>query len=89
MLTRIEVINYLAVHPDYQRKGLGSRLLRIGLDAADRDNAEAFLIATAKGAPLYSKMGFREVDRLEVNTKSYGGEGIVSYLSMIRKPSAR
>lgn len=64
-------------------------LLRIGLDAADRDNAETFLIATAKGAPLYSKMGFEEVGKLEVDTAPYGGDGNVAYLSMIRRPTAR
>ncbi|KUJ16011.1 uncharacterized protein LY89DRAFT_101110 [Mollisia scopiformis] len=50
-------INYLAVHPDYQRKGLGSMLMRIGLDAADRDGAETFLVATAKARYKASRRG--------------------------------
>lgn len=81
-LTITEVINYLVIHPDCQHKGLGSMILR--LDAADRDNTETFLIAIAKGAPLYSKVGFEEVGRLEVDTAAYDGEEIVSCLSMIR-----
>ncbi len=63
-------------------------MLRIGLDAADQDGAKTFLLATAKGAPLYSKMGFKEIDMFEVDTKNYGGEGIARFLCMIRKANS-
>jgi hypothetical protein len=62
--------------------------MRIGLDAADQDGAKTFLLATAKGAPLYSKMGFNEVEVFEVDTKPYGGEGMARFFCMIREANS-
>jgi ribosomal protein S18 acetylase RimI-like enzyme len=52
----------LGVHPSYQGKGLGSKLLNWGLKRADDEGVEVFLSASPDGRPLYAKYGFREVD---------------------------
>jgi len=51
----------LAVHPDYQRRGIASMLLKWGLDAADRDGLPLYLEASQPGKPLYLRHGFFEV----------------------------
>ena len=60
--------------------------MRIGLDEADKTNRKVVLIATAKGAGLYNKLGFKEVDRISVDTRPYGGLGEVHWLCMRREP---
>jgi len=51
----------LAVHPNYQRRGIASMLLKWGLDAADRDGLPLYLEASQSGKPVYSRHGFIEV----------------------------
>lgn len=60
--------------------------MRIGLDEADKRNAKVVLIATAKGAGLYRKLGFEEVGNISVDTRPYGGSGEVQWLCMRREP---
>lgn len=56
-------LDTLATHPDYQRQGAGSMLLKWGCDVADRDGVGAYVDGSKDGAPLYSKFGF--VDKSE------------------------
>ena len=55
------------VHPDFARRGIGTRLLEECVGAA---RAAGFrrveLAATLPGVPLYAARGFREVERLDV-----------------------
>ena len=55
------------VHPDYARRGLGSRLLDVGEEAARADGFKRLeLGATLTGIPLYERYGFRPLERREV-----------------------
>ena len=49
----------LGTHPDYHGRGIGSKLLKWGLEKADQDNLEAYLSASPWGRPLYEKNGFK------------------------------
>lgn len=80
------VINYLTVLPAYQRLGLGSKLLDIGLEEADKLGASVFLVATERGEGLYRKKGFLEVERFEIDMKPHGGELVIPFLGMTRGP---
>jgi ribosomal protein S18 acetylase RimI-like enzyme len=57
----------LGVDPDRQGEGVGSRLIRPGLDLCDRERLPAYL-ETGKEANLafYGRHGFHVVDRLEL-----------------------
>jgi ribosomal protein S18 acetylase RimI-like enzyme len=50
----------IAVEPERQRRGLGTALLRIGVERADRDRLPCYL-ETAREAtlPFYERLGFR------------------------------
>ncbi|KAL9065393.1 MAG: hypothetical protein Q9161_008249 [Pseudevernia consocians] len=76
----------LAVSPDHQRLGLGSLLVRDGLDKVDEAGARAFLEAAPVAVPLYLKHGFRTVDEISIDMGPHGGVGIVSYKCMMREP---
>ncbi|KAG0652515.1 Acetyltransferase [Hyphodiscus hymeniophilus] len=59
----------------YQRRGIGSQLVKYGLDKADRDTVTCFLTGSPMGVPVYQKLGFEEVGSLEMDLKDFGGEG--------------
>lgn len=72
--------------PDYQRKGLASRLLRNVLDIADAEGKKAYIEASADGYPVYSKLGFKDVDFADIDLEKYGGEGTMRSVAMVREP---
>ncbi|KAI0017135.1 acyl-CoA N-acyltransferase [Xylariomycetidae sp. FL0641] len=73
-------LELLGVRKSHQRKGLGKRLLRWGLQRADEDQVEAFLSASPFGAPMYTKHGFETVETLHFD------EGKYAEKIMVRQP---
>ena len=57
------VLDYLAVHPDNWRKGVGSALVASGLSKAKEMDADVFVLAFKAGYSLYKRHGLIEVDR--------------------------
>ncbi|KAJ5620606.1 acetyltransferase [Penicillium lagena] len=51
-------LDTVATHPDYQRRGAGSMLVKWGCDLADAEGVGAYVDASKDGAPLYAKFGF-------------------------------
>ena len=51
-------LDMLGTHPDFNGRGIGSKLLKWGLEKADQDNLETYLSASPLGRPLYEKNGF-------------------------------
>jgi len=50
----------IGVEPDRQRRGLGTTLLRIGVERADRDHLPCYLeTARESTLPFYARFGFR------------------------------
>ena len=82
------VLHILAVSPTHQRLGLGSKLIRRGLEAADKDGAQTFIEASPAGLPLYLKHGWEPVDELVIDMRPHGGEGIEVNPSLMREPNA-
>ncbi|KAJ6108243.1 acetyltransferase [Penicillium sp. IBT 18751x] len=56
--TRHFYLDTVATHPDYQRRGAGSLLVKWGCDLADAQGVQAYVDASKDGAPLYAKFGF-------------------------------
>lgn len=59
----------LAVHPDFQGMGCGTMLLRHGLELADREGRKTYIESTVAGHPLYLKLGWKDVDLIDVRGK--------------------
>ncbi|KAK0104634.1 hypothetical protein ONS95_004915 [Cadophora gregata] len=84
--TDMYVAHLLATDPSYQRKGLASRLLNHVLAIADQEKRKCYIEATRAGYPVYFKLGFREVDVLEVDMIPCGGDFAAYNTLMIREP---
>lgn len=59
MLILLIDLDMLGAHPDYHGRGIGSMLLKWGLDRADQEGLETYLSASPSGRPLYEKRGFK------------------------------
>ncbi len=62
-------VRAMYTHPDYARRGLGRLILRTCEDAARRAGfADAELLATLAGEPLYLAEGWHEIERTVLGT---------------------
>ena len=52
------VLEVLATHSDFRKRGLASKLLEWGCAAADSEGLESYLDASVFGKPLYEKFGY-------------------------------
>lgn len=57
--------NSIAVDPSYQGKGIGTLLTRWGMEEAEKDGRDVYLLASEAGALLYRKLGFVEICEME------------------------
>ncbi|CAL8584128.1 hypothetical protein XPA_009733 [Xanthoria parietina] len=51
-------LNFLAVHPDFQKRGYGSRLAEWGVERARKENVTASVISGVGRDPFYRRCGF-------------------------------
>lgn len=72
-------LNYIAINPDYQGKGIGSRLINEGLKQLTEKNASLCwvktLTITSENRKFYEKNGFETYD------KSFGRTYLCHYLN--------
>lgn len=52
------MLYFLGTLPEYERKGIGTLLLKEGLKEAEQDGVSVYLGATPSGRPLYERNGF-------------------------------
>lgn len=79
-------MSLLAVRPEYQRKGLGSKLLEPVLEQVDKEQKSTYIEASKKGLGLYLKHGWKEIDELLVDQRPYGGTTVERTAMMMREP---
>jgi len=79
-------LNILAVHPQYQRRGLGSRLIEPVLALADAEGRRTYIEASRKGVRLYERYGWVRVDAVVMDTRPFGGESLEETVLLLREP---
>src|SRR5262249_13444987 len=62
-------LGLLATHPDYQRRGAGTMLCKVGLDIADKHNSHISVFCSPMGHPLYLHLGWRDVATVTVQVE--------------------
>ncbi|SMQ47632.1 unnamed protein product [Zymoseptoria tritici ST99CH_1A5] len=82
-------LDYLAVHPAFQRRGIGRLLLADGLALADQLGVKTFVLARAAGVKLYLNNGFREAEKLVQLRPEYGWDTPHVTMFLIREPALR
>ncbi|KAL2835974.1 hypothetical protein BJY01DRAFT_63060 [Aspergillus pseudoustus] len=58
-------LDMLGTRPEFNGRGLGSKLLNWGLAKADEENVMVFLVSTPQGKRLYERYGFQTVREYE------------------------
>jgi ribosomal protein S18 acetylase RimI-like enzyme len=70
---------FLATDPDFQRRGIGRRLMEHVLSRADADGTRVWLeTSDPVNVPLYEKFGFTTI------TEARGGHGLPTFWVMVR-----
>lgn len=63
----------IAIHPLYQRQGLGTSIMRKFVEEVDSKQVQAVLGASQKGVGLYERFGFERIKELEFDLAKYTG----------------
>jgi GNAT superfamily N-acetyltransferase len=77
------VLQVLAVHPDYQGRGIGTQLLMVGVEEARRLGLPAWLEASEAGYSVYRRCGFVDAERMELDFGKYGLSGMEQVYCML------
>ncbi|KAL2074976.1 hypothetical protein VTL71DRAFT_8756 [Oculimacula yallundae] len=72
-------LSFCFVHPQYQRKGIASSLLRLGCEEADARNSRFWCTSTHQAVSTYVKNGWKVVEKHDVDLSKYGGDGIYTH----------
>jgi GNAT superfamily N-acetyltransferase len=70
----------MIVHPDYQRRGIGQKLVEWGVKLADQEKIVGWLWARPAGFKLYERNGWKVVDAVPFNVPGLEIEPLVSML---------
>ncbi|KAK3356617.1 hypothetical protein B0T25DRAFT_497272 [Lasiosphaeria hispida] len=81
-------LDYLAVHPDHQGKGVASSLVRRGMRHAERLGVPIFVLAFDVSRGLYLRLGFREVEQLLQDARPLGGHENYNTYFLVYEPSS-
>ena len=60
----------VAVDPSFHRRGIGARMMRWGLERAEKEGVPILLIGSQKGILLYEKLGFEVLGTINFDTLS-------------------
>ncbi|KAI0389377.1 hypothetical protein F5Y17DRAFT_462798 [Xylariaceae sp. FL0594] len=84
------VLELLAVHPDYQRRGAGSALVTWGTKAADQLGIRAVIEASPVGRLLYETCGFRpEIEEMRLDVgEEFAARPKPKLVYMTREPAS-
>ncbi|KAF7626590.1 GNAT family acetyltransferase [Aspergillus flavus] len=77
-------LRVLVVLPEYQRKGVGAKLMTKGLEEATALNLPVWLESSEEGYALYKKLGFKDLnDSIVMDLTKYGESGIATTACML------
>ncbi|KAJ5623932.1 hypothetical protein N7510_000241 [Penicillium lagena] len=88
LLTNLHAdLDYLAVHPDNQGKGIVTALVQSGMDRARELGLDIFVLAFECGLGVYKRLGFRLDKDFTLDDSKYGGPGEYHFYFMTYESS--
>ena len=70
------MISLLGTHPNHERKGAASQLIKWGCEKADRAQLPCYVDSSPTARALYTRFGFEVVGELDVDLDQFeGGQG--------------
>ena len=85
--TELDVLN---VHPDYQRNGLGARLVNWGIDMSEEKGWQSVIVSTKAGYPLYTKCGYDKQEIWYIDLDKLANKGGLYFNAILtRYPKER
>ncbi|RMZ72442.1 Acyl- N-acyltransferase [Pyrenophora seminiperda CCB06] len=79
-------LDYLATHPEHQKRGIGSMLLSEGLAYADKHGLKTIVVAKTPGVKLYLDHDFHIVEKVQQERPQYGWSSPYTTTILIREP---
>ncbi|KAI9893525.1 MAG: hypothetical protein M1814_006321 [Vezdaea aestivalis] len=79
------LLKLLVTHPQHQRKGAGTALIKYGISAADKTGIRCYLEASPDGSGLYQKYGFKKVEDIALDLHPWGVDDAWRGVVMIRE----
>lgn len=62
------------IHPDYQRRGIGGKLLQTVIDRADTEGVPTILTSSESAHELYLKLGFEDLGVWTIDNEAWAKE---------------
>ncbi|KAI8960710.1 hypothetical protein F5Y11DRAFT_367210 [Daldinia sp. FL1419] len=82
------VLSIVCTDPAYHGRGIAASLIRPILALADQERIPAYLEALPLAVPLYQRLGFLPVDKLEYDLTKAGMQGKAVLTIMLREPQS-
>ena len=85
----MKVLSLLGTHPNHERRGAASKLIRWAFERADAEGLPCFVDSSITGHALYERCGFTDVGEMKVDLDKYkGGQGlgVQKWMAMVREP---
>ncbi|MCJ1270781.1 hypothetical protein MMC22_010678 [Lobaria immixta] len=76
---------YMPVHPDSRGQGIGTMLVKSGIQEASKLALDVFVHGMKAGLGVYKRAGFRLVDQMIINDSEYGGKGEYGSYSLVKE----
>ena len=71
-----EVLSLLGTHPDYERRGAASKLVKWAFERADAAQLPCYVDSSMTAHALYWRLGFRDVGEMSIDLDQFvSGEG--------------
>ncbi|KAI2781865.1 hypothetical protein F4815DRAFT_61460 [Daldinia loculata] len=82
------VLSIICTDPSHHGRSIAASLIRPVLALADQELIPAYLEALPLAVPLYQRLGFQPVDRLEYDLAKAGRRGKAVLTIMVREPQS-